>query len=81
MKLKTFSMYRGNGGVKAKRMYGSSTLTTFVVFRPEDDKDASRWVTVKDVGGKTPGERSTRAKEIAEPLLREKLKTIGIEVS
>lgn len=69
MKLNTVSMHRYNGGVKAKRLYGSSTLTTFQVFladRPD------MWVEVHEVGGATPGERATKAKGLAVPLLRAK---------
>ena len=79
MKLSTCSKERHNGGVKAKRQYGSSTLTTFWVFRPEDDKDANRWATVT-VGGKTPGERATAAKIKAEPIIRVILEKEGIVV-
>ena len=78
MKLKTISMSRGNGGVAVKRRYGSSTLTTFYVFREGDENNFERHVEVKDVGGKTPGERATRAKEIALPRIIELLKRDGI---
>ena len=77
MKLLTISKSRYNGGVKAKRLYGSSTITTFYVFREEDIHHFDRCVTV-EVGGKTPGERATRAKEKAEPLLRKLLESKGI---
>ena len=70
MKLKAFSKSRYNGGVKAKRLYGSSTITTFYVMREQDEKNAQLWVTV-EVGGKTPGDRVTAAKLKAEPLIRE----------
>jgi len=76
MKLKTFSKSRYNGGVKAKRQYGSSTITTFYVMRPEDEKRPELWVTV-EVGGKTPGDRITAAKLKAEPLIRELLAKLG----
>lgn len=76
MKLKAVSKSRYNGGVKAKRLYGSSTITTFYVMRPEDDKRPEMWVTV-ETGGKTPGERITAAKAKAEPLIRELLNKLG----
>lgn len=79
MKLITSSKNRYNGGVRAKRLYGSSTITTFYVFRPEDENDPSRWATV-EVGGKTPGERSTAAKAKAEPIIRKLLADQGIQV-
>jgi hypothetical protein len=69
MKLKTISMSRYNGGAAIKRKYGSSTLTTFAVYKAEDENDYTKHVMIKDVGGKTPGERASRAKELAEPLL------------
>lgn len=79
MKLKAFSKSRYNGGVKAKRLYGSSTITTFYVMRPEDEKRADLWVTV-EVGGKTPGDRITAAKAKAEPLLIKLLIDKGLTV-
>ena len=63
MKLKTYSRNRYNGGAAAKRKYGSSTITEFLVV----DEDTGRKVTVR-VGGKTPGDRSTAAKQAAEIL-------------
>lgn len=80
MKLKTSSQIRYNGGVNAKRKYGSSTITRFFVFRPEDEHNSSLWATV-EVGGKTPGERSTAAKVKAEPIIRKLLADKGIQVS
>jgi hypothetical protein len=77
MKLVTASKSRYNGGVRAKRLYGSACITTFYVFRPEDKDNPNRWVTI-EVGGKTPGERSTKAKELAEPKIRELLAKEGI---
>jgi len=77
MKLKAVSKSRYNGGVKAKRRYGSSTITTFLVMREQDDSRADLWVTV-EVGGKTPGDRVTAAKIKAEPLIRELLIKHGI---
>jgi len=69
MKLVAISMNRSNGGIRAKRRYGSSTLTTFMVMRPEDRDNPTRWVEIKDVGGRTPGERATTAKTDAEPMI------------
>ena len=80
MKLITSSQSRYNGGVRAKRLYGSSTITTFFVFRPEDENDASLWATV-EVGGKTPGERATAAKAKAEPIIRKLLADQGVQVN
>ncbi len=79
MKLLTFSKNRYNGGVKAKRLYGSSTITTFYVMRPEDEKRPELWATV-ECGGKTPGERATAAKAKAEPVIRALLLAAGIAV-
>jgi hypothetical protein len=79
MKLITSSQSRYNGGVRAKRLYGSSTITTFFVFRPEDE-NADLWATV-EVGGKTPGERATAAKAKAEPIIRKLLADKGIQVN
>lgn len=80
MKLMTSSQHRYNGGVEAKHSYGSSTITEFLVFRPEDKNDPSRWATVK-TGGKTPGERSTAAKAKAEPIIRKILADQGVQIS
>ena len=80
MKLQVCSKERFNGGVKAKRQYGSSTMTTFWVFRPEDERNAGHWATVT-VGGKTPGERATAAKIKAEPIIRAILEKEGIVVN
>ena len=75
MKLLTISDSRYNGGVGAKRRYGSSTLTTFWVYRVEDKDDYDLHVKVT-VGGRTPGERSTEAKRVAEPMIRDLLAKI-----
>lgn len=58
MKIKLTSADRYNGGVKIKRMYGSSCVThSWVEVDGKLQKD-------KVVGyGKTPGERKTFAKE------------------
>lgn len=79
LKLVTHSKNRHNGGVRAKRLYGSSTITEFYVFRPEDEAIPSRWATV-EVGGRTPGDRATAAKVRAEPIIRELLAKEGITV-
>lgn len=79
MRLVATSMSRYNGGVRALRLYGSRAITTFCVHRPEDDKRPELWVNV-EVGGPTPGERKTKAKELAEPKIRELLAKHGIEV-
>lgn len=80
MNLVAKSMSRYNGGVAAKRQYGSSTITKFVVYRVEDAKTPSLWVEV-EVGGKTPGERLTAAKAKAEPLIQKLLSSKGITVA
>lgn len=67
MKLEAISMERYNGGVAAKRRYGSSTLTDFLVI---DKDDPSFRLDVKGVGGATPGERKTRALQIAAEKIR-----------
>lgn len=79
MQLKAISRSRYNGGVKAKRLYGSSTITEFFVFRPEDERNPSR-VIIVEAGGKTPGERASAAKAKAEPMIRAILAKEGIEV-
>lgn len=77
MILKTFSKSRYNGGVKAKRMYGSSTITQFYVMRPEDEKRPELWAVV-EVGGKTPGERATAAKAKATTIIIDLLIKHGV---
>lgn len=54
------STERYNGGVAAKRRYGSSTITVFYVHRVRDREDPSRWLKI-EVGGRTPGDRKTAA--------------------
>lgn len=54
------SSSRYNGGVAAKRKYGSSTITTFVIYREENASDASKWEYVEGYGP-TPGDRKTDA--------------------
>ena len=68
LKLKTLSIERYNGGVKAKRKYGSNCITKFAVYRPEDERNYSMHVEV-ETGWRTPGERATAAKVLAEPLI------------
>lgn len=79
MKLVATSRSRYNGGVQAKRQYGSSTMTEFWVHRPEDKEHPNRWAVVV-VGGRTPGDRATRAKLQAEPIVRDLLLKQGIKV-
>lgn len=70
-KLVAWSMSRYNGGVKAKRAYGSSTITRFAVFYAEHEHNPEKWVEV-EVGGKTPGERKSAALKLARTLLEAK---------
>jgi hypothetical protein len=70
-KLVARSFERYNGGVRAKRLYGSSTITRFYVFRPEDRNDPNKWAIV-ETGGPSPGERATAAKVKGEEMLRAK---------
>lgn len=76
MKLITVSDSRYNGGVKAKRLYGSSTITTFWVYPEGHDELAIK----VEVGGRTPGDRATAAKAKAEPILRKMLEVKGVSV-
>lgn len=80
MNLVAKSTSRYNGGIAAKRQYGSSTITKFIVYRVEDAKTPSLWVEV-EVGGKTPGERLTAAKAKAEPKIQQLLSSKGITVA
>jgi hypothetical protein len=57
IKIEAISSSRYNGGVKAKRLYGSSTITTFLV----GVVGQSEPYTEVTVGGPTPGERKTLA--------------------
>lgn len=54
------STERYNGGAKIKRLYGSSTITVFFVWREEDKDEPSKWKKVEGFGP-TPGERKTDA--------------------
>ncbi len=56
------STERYNGGVRIKRMYGSSTVTRFFVHFADDAGDPSKWEKIEGYG-KTPGERKTFAME------------------
>lgn len=57
-KLFATSIERYNGGVRIKRLYGSSTVTTFLV--GEEGSDASTWKKIQGYGP-TPGDRKTFA--------------------
>lgn len=56
------SSSRYNGGVAAKRKYGSSTITKFLIYREENGNppDVSKWVYIEGFGP-TPGDRKTDA--------------------
>ena len=60
MKLIARSCERYNGGVKIKRLYGSSTITRFIVYRPEDKDNPAAWQKIEGFGP-TPGDRKTDA--------------------
>lgn len=60
MKIIATSFERYNGGIRAKRLYGSSTITRFYVHLKAED--VSLWEVI-EVGGPTPGERKTKAIE------------------
>ena len=60
-KLFARSFERYNGGVKIKRLYGSSTVTRFYV--GAEGSDPATWVPI-DGYGATPGERATYAKRV-----------------
>lgn len=59
-KIEAHSKERYNGGVRIKRLYGSSTVTRFWVRFADEADDPSRWLVVEGYG-KTPGERKTDA--------------------
>lgn len=63
MKVIAVSMERWNGGIRAKRQYGSSTMTKFVCYYAGDEHNVDRWVYVT-TGGTGPSDR--KAKAIAE---------------
>lgn len=52
------SFERYNGGVRIKRLWGSSTVTRFIVHYVGDDP--SKWMKIEGYG-KTPGDRKTYA--------------------
>lgn len=54
------SISRYNGGVAIKRKHGSSTVTTFRLYREEDANDPSKWREMEGYGP-TPGDRKTDA--------------------
>lgn len=58
MKIIAKSFERYNGGVKVKRLYGSSTVTRFYVYY--EGSPASDWKIVEGFGP-TPGDRRTDA--------------------
>lgn len=59
-KILAHSFERYNGGVRIKRLHGSSTVTRFYVYREEDEKDPSKWRKIEGYGP-TPGDRKTDA--------------------
>jgi len=58
VKLFATSFERYNGGVKIKRLYGSSTVTRFYV--GEEGSPPDTWATI-EAYGPTPGDRKTYA--------------------
>jgi len=52
------SFERYNGGVRIKRLWGSSTVTRFFVHYVGDDP--AKWMKIEGYG-KTPGDRKTYA--------------------
>jgi len=60
LKIVATSYERYNGGVRIKRLYGSSTVTLFFVHYARDAKNASAWKKVEGYGP-TPGDRKTDA--------------------
>ena len=59
-KIEAHSYERYNGGVRMKRLHGSSTVTRFYVFFTSDRADPNKWMSI-DAYGKTPGDRKTYA--------------------
>ena len=55
------SVERYNGGVKYKRLYGSSTVTVFLVGL--EGSPAGTWMKLEGYGA-TPGERKTYALKV-----------------
>ena len=62
MKLIAYSDHRFNGGIAAKRAYGSSTVTVFVVFLDPPPGGQSLYV---ESYGKTAPERKANALRVA----------------
>ncbi len=48
--IKAVSYERYNGGVKVKRLHGSSTVTRFYVYEDKDANDPSKWLKVEAKG-------------------------------
>jgi len=59
-KIVASSFERYNGGVRIKRLWGSSTVTRFYVYKKSDRDDPKKWKIIEGFG-KTPGERKTQA--------------------
>lgn len=59
-RIEASSYERYNGGARAKRMYGGSTITRFYVHFAEDRNDPSKWEKIEGYGP-TPGDRKTYA--------------------
>ena len=57
-KIIAHSFERYNGGVRVKRLHGSSTVTRFYVYR--EGTDPKDWKVVEGFGP-TPGDRKTDA--------------------
>ena len=77
MAIKAVSYERYNGGVKVKRLHGSSTVTYFYVYDEKDSNDPSKWLKV-ETKGPTPGERMSIAKDFFRKHLPEShLQSIG----
>jgi hypothetical protein len=55
---KSFERY--NGGIRIKRLYGSSTVTRFYVYDSKDEHNPQVWSIVTGYGP-TPGDRKTFA--------------------
>ena len=54
------SFQRYNGGVRVKRVHGSSTVTRFYVYYEVDKANPSMWKEIEGFGP-TPGDRKTDA--------------------
>jgi hypothetical protein len=66
-KILASSFERYNGGVRIKRLHGSSTVTRFYVYREEDRDNPSAWQKIEGYGP-TPGDRKTDAIRKFKPL-------------